>query len=1809
MKRDFIFHKVKGAERFLAALLCLVLMLSMLSASLVANASETPIATLFFASDYQDESGDGLTPSTTLTSILNQAKSDGKNIDHAVFCGDFSYAGSNYTTNVVADINEVKGIIDTELGTGVHDTYLQGNHDLYDSGLMSPTGAYEYDDYIIYVINTQGGHNTTGGNPWKQGSTNSKSIVQAAADDLRSYLNGRITAGDTRPIFIATHVPLHMTSRTSSLYGSGDNMYSSYLFDVINEAGSSLDIVFLYGHNHSHGWDSYIGGSSVYLKKGDTIYIPDSTGASGTTNNFTNKTLTFTYMNAGYLGYNTGTTADSTLTGSVVEIYGDKLVITRYDTSGIHKLGSAGSYNTTSDGERYNDANGFGGGQPYACVAQNTASPQRVTLKNISTDVALRLVGTSSTADIAESDNVTAVLTNVVGASDITYTWTTSDASVAKLLSNSGETVTVDYLKKGTATVTCTASYKLDGVEKSLTKNYTVTVTAEVATGSGNTYTLVTDTTNLDGSEYLILYNDGYNDGYIVEPSIITTSSRTGLRNNLYSVPGAGNATIQGDYSAYEWTLNVNNNSDDSARHWTVQGSNVSGNNYLRFETSSDYPASFVASGSASRFRITFDGSYANFRYTNSSQNNYTSLYNLMQKDRSRGIVYGYDVTAGTINFYLYKAVSSETSMNITTADGNEPAASYDEATTAIFKASVENIGEITSFAWTSSDESVISFSNSSAEKPTVNFLKDGTATVSLTLTYVKDGVTQTLTDSVTITVNNTLVEPEADILRGSRVVTNVMQRRYSVTSSTTDQLTASYSGINNAVVTWTSSNTQVAQVSSSGALVFTGHTGYTSITMTVTGTDTDGNPVTLTRVVSYYADSGSASAATNDYPSYPDEGSVKVDKYASSVDFATTGVAEVTLELDGISSIKPLDIVMVLDMSSSMKGTVDGKTRVSVMNESLHGLVQDLLSDNPDGTASENRLAFVAFNNYDYTKISTNNTIAYNYNGENSTGFNYTEYGTNPIFSGDGTVENCWEGQDKLNQIEKNIDIYINEAHTTSGTNYDIAFMTAYNILEEAQKAEGYSREQVVIFLSDGCPFQWNYFRGHNGFQGSGKGTAWMTWLDGTYNVSSSSNSYASNYFNANGKNWWAEAIKATTDNNKVIDPKNGTSGNSYLRNVSGLGATIYSLGYCLAQDREITVAAQQRALQSVASSNDKVYYANNGSDLQNVFSDIKGNLVYAATNSVVTDTLGSEYDLQFSSNISVKDGIIDLSGTGYIGKAPYIEFGRRTLDNERNAVDGSYQAVETVTFETDGAGALTAAYSSLNPGVNIYDSSTGIIDAVNFDYNVTTETFTWNVGTLYDNVRYELSYFVSLNGAREGERDAGSYPTNMSAVVDYTNYLGHDARQVFPVPYMPWKAANITYELYLVNTDGQPINENGIIVPFANRVTYYTNTVTVHLNNQNEVPDSEIVAANAIPDGYELFNNDTAYFISIGSGSNLSYAYVCDDGTPQTTFVYQPAGASYTGGTYNPSGSDITYNLKVDGINDYSNTHVAFAVVAVPELTERSVKKVWNHKENPEESRPTYVTVQLKANGENYGDPIVLNASNNWSYSWDNLNRYVYSNGVATDSEVVYSIEEISVPEGYTVSYSPADGNGLITVTNTYSTETYYALQITKTNDSEPTKYLNGAGFRLYTDESCTTEFAEYYLDAALTQKVPELVDSAVVTDSTGKISFYALVAGEYYIYEFRAPTGYERLSSPLKLTIAEDGTATVTTASGSYGATVSEDNTISITLTNRTLNVDIPFTAGFGAYWFIGIGVLLMGTACVLFAVIRRRRNNCA
>lgn len=116
------------------------------------------------------------------------------------------------------------------------------------------------------------------------------------------------------------------------------------IYDEIDKAAlNGLNIIFMYGHNHSNGWDDYLGGASVFLNKGDSILISD-----GTKYKYETYTLNFTYMNAGYVGYygyvNEG--ADSTLTMSVIDIYESKVEFNRYSKDGLHNLKSEGVRNS-----------------------------------------------------------------------------------------------------------------------------------------------------------------------------------------------------------------------------------------------------------------------------------------------------------------------------------------------------------------------------------------------------------------------------------------------------------------------------------------------------------------------------------------------------------------------------------------------------------------------------------------------------------------------------------------------------------------------------------------------------------------------------------------------------------------------------------------------------------------------------------------------------------------------------------------------------------------------------------------------------------------------------------------------------------------------------------------------------------------------------------------------------------------------------------------------------------------------------------------------------------------------------------------------------------------------------------------------------------------------------------------------------------------------------------------------------------------------------------------------------------------------
>jgi hypothetical protein len=90
-------------------------------------------------------------------------------------------------------------------------------------------------------------------------------------------------------------------------------------------------------------------------------------------------------------------------------------------------------------------------------------------------------------------------------------------------------------------------------------------------------------------------------------------------------------------------------------------------------------------------------------------------------------------------------------------------------------------------------------------------------------------------------------------------------------------------------------------------------------------------------------------------------------------------------------------------------------------------------------------------------------------------------------------------------------------------------------------------------------------------------------------------------------------------------------------------------------------------------------------------------------------------------------------------------------------------------------------------------------------------------------------------------------------------------------------------------------------------------------------------------------------------------------------------------------------------------------------------SVKKVWNDSEDAQGKRPQSVKVQLYSqDGEGaekkaFGQPVTLDASNNWSYTWEMI-----------DEAKTWSVEEVDVPKGYTAQITGSATEGF-TITNT--------------------------------------------------------------------------------------------------------------------------------------------------------------------------------
>lgn len=205
-------------------------------------------------------------------------------------------------------------------------------------------------------------------------------------------------------------------------------------------------------------------------------------------------------------------------------------------------------------------------------------------------------------------------------------------------------------------------------------------------------------------------------------------------------------------------------------------------------------------------------------------------------------------------------------------------------------------------------------------------------------------------------------------------------------------------------------------------------------------------------------------------------------------------------------------------------------------------------------------------------------------------------------------------------------------------------------------------------------------------------------------------------------------------------------------------------------------------------------------------------------------------------------------------------------------------------------------------------------------------------------------------------------------------------------------------------------------------------------------------------------------------------------------------------------------------------------------------------------------------------------------------------------------------------------------------------FKLDITKVKKGETDTKLAGAKFVLSTSDKLDIGVADNDSDLTDTNVTNQLIkvtgttpdyvindgtnasaagqyimETAATGDNLGKLNITGLNKGVYYLYETKAPEGYNRITEPIKIEITE-ATTTEKNANGEFSVTslkykINDDadakdgNTSTGVISANVENTSgstLPSTGGMGTKLFYTIGGILMAGAAIVL-VVRKRRSD--
>lgn len=169
---------------------------------------------------------------------------------------------------------------------------------------------------------------------------------------------------------------------------------------------------------------------------------------------------------------------------------------------------------------------------------------------------------------------------------------------------------------------------------------------------------------------------------------------------------------------------------------------------------------------------------------------------------------------------------------------------------------------------------------------------------------------------------------------------------------------------------------------------------------------------------------------------------------------------------------------------------------------------------------------------------------------------------------------------------------------------------------------------------------------------------------------------------------------------------------------------------------------------------------------------------------------------------------------------------------------------------------------------------------------------------------------------------------------------------------------------------------------------------------------------------------------------------------------------------------------------------------------------------------------------------------------------------------------------------------------------TEKLFTGQISINKTGESNEVLEGAGFKVYKEETEKDETVKKYAKFDTNNKLAgwtnnEAEATEIKTDANGTATIYGLDLGTYNFKEVTAPSGYSINTN--------DVSGTIALKPGKDKAKSADDFVVENASMSDTKLNSLPSTGGMGTYLFTIIGVVVMAGAAGAFFISRRKGSE--